>query len=347
MHPANQSSQRQREFSKRVLAGAARSRWLLSAAVFLTNAAAAPSAWEQLAPLPVPNGGFVSGSLDGKIIVAGGVTWEGDTKIWLDQIWTYDPKVNVWRETGRLPAPLAYPVVGHSGSALWFASGSSGEVTHRTLWKMDPGRSPRVAATLDHGFVYAAGALIGQTLYATGGTDDQGRVDRLTNKFVGIDLRTGAITPLPDYPEVGLTTGTAAAANGKLYVFGGARWDATQKTVVNHASAHAYSPRDQRWERLPDLAYPGRGYAAVALDDRHILVAGGYRSDEVEFVADAYIFDPQSRTFKRTTPLPYAAMVNLVKTGEWIYCLGGEDRKRHRTDAVFRIRSQELLRNAH
>jgi hypothetical protein len=35
--------------------------------------------------------------------------------------------------------------------------------------------------------------------------------------------------------------------------------------------------------------------------------------------------------------------VTLIRNGEWLYCLGGEDRKRHRTDAVFRIRWQELL----
>jgi hypothetical protein len=36
-------------------------------------------------------------------------------------------------------------------------------------------------------------------------------------------------------------------------------------------------------------------------------------------------------------------MVTLVKDGEWLYCLGGEDRKRHRTAAAFRIRWASLL----
>ncbi len=175
MHPANQSSESPGRFSAaRFFQSAARSVWLLSAVVFLNNAGGAtPSGWEELPPLPVPNGGFISGALDGKIVVAGGVTWKGDTKIWLDQIWTYDPQAKAWRETGRLPAPLAYSVSGDMGSALWFASGSSGDVTHRSLWRMDPGQPPRVVAKLDRGFVYAAGALIGHTLYAAGGADEQ------------------------------------------------------------------------------------------------------------------------------------------------------------------------------
>jgi N-acetylneuraminic acid mutarotase len=316
------------------------------AAILLTfaNASAGANAqWEQLASLPVPNGGFAAGESGGRIIVAGGVTWRDDTKIWLDRIWLYDPARNSWSESGRLPSPLAYPVTGVKGDTLWFACGSSGESTHHTLWQIDAARPPRVVATLDRGFVNAAGALIGTSLYVVGGTDDQARVDRATNAFRAIDIKSGAMTPLPEYPEPSLITGTAAAAEGRLFVFGGARWDATIKGVVNHASAYAYDPAGKRWEKLPPLPHPGRGLAAITLDNRHILVAGGYRNDEVEFVPNAYLFDLQSETYTPTTPLPYAAMVSLVKAGDWLYCIGGEDRKRHRTAAVFRIRWRSLL----
>lgn len=299
--------------------------------------------WERLAPLPVPNGGFVGAASAGRIVIAGGVTWRGDTKVWLDGIWTYDPTRNAWSESGKLPAPLAYSVSGSDGSTVCFAGGSGGETTHRSLWRMDPGQAPRVVAPIEPALVYAAGGLIGHTLYAAGGTDDQAAIERITNSFLGLDVRTGKSTRLPDYPEASLTTATAAVVGGKLYVFGGARWDAGRKAVVNHASAHAYAPETNRWERLPPLPFPGRGFNAVALDDRFILVAGGYRNDEVEFVVDAFVFDTRSRVFTPTKPLPYAAMVTLIRSGEFLYCLGGEDRKRHRTDAAFRIRWQELL----
>jgi len=314
---------------------------LSAAALLYTTVASA--AWERLAPLPVPNGGFI-GTVNGdRIIAAGGVTWQGDAKIWLSGIWSYDPARNAWNEIGNLPAPLAYSVSGFAGATVWFAGGSSGESTQRSLWRIDPGQPPRVVAPIDAALVYAAGGLIGTTLYAAGGTDDQAAIERITNRFVGIDVRSGQTTRLPDYPEASLTTGTAAVVGGKLYVFGGARWDPVAKTVVNHASAHVFSPDTNRWERLPPLPHPGRGFNAVALDDRHILVAGGYRNDEVEFVVDAFIFDTRSRVFTSTKPLPYAAMVTLIRSGEFLYCLGGEDRKRHRTDAAFRIRWQELL----
>ncbi|MSU52146.1 MAG: hypothetical protein EXS41_01945 [Opitutaceae bacterium] len=318
--------------------------WLALALVFNTAPAATPATWERLASLPVGNGGFVCGALNGKIIVAGGTNWKDDTKFWLDQIWAYDPVPNVWREAGRLTAPLAYAVAGHDGRTIWFAGGSSGTMTHRALWKMEPDLSLRHAAPLDLGFVYASGALIGSTLYVVGGTDDQAKLDRITNTFLAIDVKTGATTRLADYPEVGLTTGTAAVAGGRLFIFGGARWDPATKTVVNHSAAHAYSPAKKRWEALPSLPHPGRGFTAVALDERHLFVAGGYRNDEVEFVADTFVFNVDTGTYASTTPLPYAAMVALVKSGDWLYCLGGEDRKKHRTDAAFRIRWRELLK---
>jgi len=309
----------------------------------VASVSAAPT-WERLAPLPVGNGGFVSAAIGGDIVIAGGTTWQGDVKTWLDQVWVYEPARNTWREAGRLATPLAYGVTGQGADAAWFASGSSGQATYRILWKIDRGLQPQRIATLDAGFVYAAGGRIGHQLIVVGGTDDQAALERVGNRCLALDLRTGAATRLADYPEAGLTTGTAAAVGETLYVFGGARWDPDRKTVFNHTTAHAYSTVTDRWTALPRLPHPGRGYTAVALDDRHILLAGGYRDDAVEFVADAYLFDVQARTFTPTTPLPYAGMVGLVVGGEWLYCLGGEDRKRHRSDAAFRLRWRELLR---
>lgn len=317
--------------------------FFLGAGSWLLAAAAPPATWERLAPLPVGNGGFVAAALNGEIVLAGGTTWRGDTKVWLDQIWAYDPRRQLWRASGRLPVALAYAASGHDGRTLWFAGGSSGSATHASLWRLDDAHSPTLAAKLDRGFVYAAGAVLGSALYAVGGTDDQAAIDRVGSAFIAIDLKSGSLTRLPDYPEKGLTTGTAAAVGGRLFVFGGARWDPVAKAVVNHASAHAYSVADRRWEPLPALPHAGRGLTAVALDNRHIYVAGGYRNDQVEFVADAFVFDVATHTYRPATPLPYAAMVGLVQSGEWLYCLGGEDRKRHRTEAAFRIRREQLL----
>jgi N-acetylneuraminic acid mutarotase len=212
------------------------------------------------------------------------------------------------------------------------------------LWRLDSGLRLERAAAAVTGRVYAAGAVVAGRLLVVGGTDDQAALERVGSQVRAVDLATGAMTALPDYPEASLTTATAVVLGGRLYVFGGARWDAAAKTVVNHDAAHVFDATAGQWRALPRLPQPGRGLSAVALDDRRILIAGGYRNDAVEFVADSFVFDVERGTYTAGPALPYAAMVTLVRDGEWIYCLGGEDRKRHRTDAVFRVAWREWLR---
>ena len=81
---------------------------------------------ERLAPLPVPNGGFIAAAIGNRLVVAGGTTWEGETKRWLDRIWTYDPAADRWSDAGRLAGAVAYPVSAQAGDTLWWAGGSGG-----------------------------------------------------------------------------------------------------------------------------------------------------------------------------------------------------------------------------
>jgi N-acetylneuraminic acid mutarotase len=298
--------------------------------------------WERRAPLPVPNGGFIAAALGNRLVVAGGTTWEGETKRWLDRIWTYDPAADRWSEAGGLAGAVAYPVSAQTGDTLWWAGGSGGAEAHRALWTLGSDLRPRLVSRLAEGFVYAAGAAVGLDLHVIGGTDDQAALDRSTRRFRSLDLGNGRITELPPYPESGFIIGTAAAVGGRIFVFGGARWDEGARTVVNHAGVHAFETANRRWSALPSLPRANRGLTAVVLDPRRIYLAGGYVSDEVGFTPDAFIFDPEKPAYHPATPLPYAGMVTLVRSGEWVYCLGGEDRKRHRSAAVHRFRAAEL-----
>lgn len=318
---------------------------VLLASLALTSVrAAAPMDWERLPPLPVGNGGFVAAALGGELVVAGGTTWRGEEKLWLDGIWAYEPARRAWREAGRLPAAVAYPTSGYDGRVLWFTGGSGGAGAHRTLWRLETAGGGVRATPVGRAAVYAVGGVIGGRLYAVGGTDDQAGIQRTTNQLHATDLATGTVTRLADHPEPAVSNAGATVLGGRLYVFGGGYWDAARQGVFNHASVHAYAVATGRWEKLPPLPHPGRGYTALALDDRRILIAGGYRNDEVEFVRDTWLFEPATGRYKPAAPLPYAGMVGLVQAGEWLYCLGGEDRKKHRTDAVYRIRWRELLR---
>jgi N-acetylneuraminic acid mutarotase len=298
--------------------------------------------WEQLAPMPEPNGGFICGAIGDHIVVAGGTNWREDAKRWLDRIWTFNPRANTWREAGRLAAPVAYAAFGHDTAGLWFAGGSSGPETHATLSLIDRALAAKTAAKIEPRFVYAGGAILDGKLYVIGGAPDQSRTEAASNACFAIALRDGAATRLRDLPAPGFFVGAVAACGGRVFVFGGARWDAAVGAVANMNSAFAYSPEEDRWTRLPSCPFAARGQAAVALDERRIYIAGGYKNDTQGFTAEAFIFDTQAGTHQIAPPLPYAGMAGLVTAGDCLYCLGGEDSKKHRTDAVFRRRVAEL-----
>jgi N-acetylneuraminic acid mutarotase len=314
---------------------------LLAGTLAVTSAGGA--GWERLASLPEPNGGFVCGAVGGRIIVAGGTNWKDDSKRWLDRIWSYDPAVGAWREGGRLPSPLAYAVAGQARDSLWLAGGSDGLRTDVTFARLDGSLRHQAVAGIQTHRVYATGAMLRGKLYVLGGATDQARLETMTNTGFAIALDSGRETRIADLPGPGLVNAAAAACAGRLFVFGGARWDPVAGTVANLADAHAYSPDENRWQPLKPLPSPVRGLTAVVLDERRLLLAGGYKNDVEEFTAETFLYDVQANAYRPTRALPYAALVGLVKSGDWIYCLAGEDRKRHRTDAVWRLRWRELL----
>ena len=324
------------------------SRWralaVLAAATVSPMTQTSDASWEKLSPLPEPSGGFIGGTMDGNVVIAGGTNWKDDTKHWLDRIWVFAPGSNVWREAGRLPAPLAYAGWGETKDGLWFAGGSSGAETHTTLSRLDRQFAVKTVATIEPRVVYGASALLDGKLYLIGGAPDQVKVEAMTNACYAIDLTDGKTSRVADLPGPGFIVGAAAACGNRVFVFGGARWDATAGAVTNLSGSFAFSPAENRWQTLTPLPSANRGLTALALDDRHLLIAGGYKNDVDEFTDEAFIFDPARGEFQRTTPLPYRSLVALVRCGDFVYCLGGEDRKKHRTDACFRIRIEELLK---
>jgi N-acetylneuraminic acid mutarotase len=290
--------------------------------------------WERIASLPEPNAGFVCGAIGGEIAIIGGTNWEGGTKRWLKAVHVYSPAANMWRTVRPLEAPCAYAGSGVTDAKLVFAGGSSGETTHDRLYTFNA-NFIATELTIQRGAVYAAGAVIANELFVAGGAAAQDQLSALSNAAMAIDLRTGQMRELAPVPGPGLGISASAACGGKLYVFGGARWDADAGEARNLSTASVYDPHSDEWRQLPTLPRANRGLTAVALDDHRILIGGGY-ADEA-FTDEAFLFDTSSPAYVRSIPLPYPAMVALVICGEHLYCLGGEDEKKHRTAACYRI----------
>lgn len=309
-------------------------RLLLSLALVST----AHAQWEQLPPLPEPNGGFLGGHHDGKIVIAGGTNWEGGKKNWLSGVHTFDVNERRWTKRHDMPSPIAYGLGFSHSSDLLLLGGSDGKQTLKMIGHAIAGKffpEPQLPDTI----VLFCGGLIGEKMVFVGGTDDAANLAGVTRATYS--LEKSVLTRLAYYPGKPFATSASAVVGDELFVFGGMNYDAAAKLPANSIEAYAFSPEKNTWRALKPLSAANRGLTAVALDDGHIYIAGGYRDD---FTAEAVIYDVKADSYRKAPSLPYAAMVGLVKLDGFVYCLGGEDKKQSRTDKFFRIPVAELLK---
>lgn len=302
---------------------------LLMLSALITAQSIAAEGWEKLPPLPQPSGGFVAGEQDGKVVVAGGTNWRDDVKHYLTSVVAFDPDKMSWEQRSALPEPIAYALSGVLSGRLIWAGGTNGE------------HGVRRAASMPAEVILSAGGLIGDEFVFVGGTDDLAELAHLTRGAFSLNVKTNAVTKLPDFPGSAFGTAASAVIGDRLFIFGGANWTGA---VANSADAYAFSFAAREWRKLKPLPYVVRGLAGVTLNDRLIYLAGGYKNDVDEFTDEAFLYDTTADTYTPAPRLPYRGMVGLVKCGDFLYCLGGEDRKKSRTDQCFRIRIAELLR---
>lgn len=318
---------------------------------------AEPQLWTKLAPLPVPSGGFAAGAVSGRIITAGGITWRDGIKIWMNSIHLYDPDRNCWTEAGELPDGNAYSVFGTHGDLFVVAGGSNGKASAQQLVSIGVGAGPdaresahittqrtlRVTTRpLAVQSVYSGGAMIGDYLYVIAGARDSADLGTLSAVCHKINVITGALTNVPEYPGGAVMLPACATAGGNLYAFTGAHCE-TSATVANTGASYMYDVKAGTWKPIKPFPIAVRGLAACALDNERILLAGGYTDG---FSDRTWIYDVRSDSYQEASRLPYAACVSLVKSGDYVYCLGGEDKMKHRTDAVYRAKFGDVLRGA-
>lgn len=307
----------------------------------MTTLSIAAATWEELPPLPAAVGGALCGIHHSKVVVIGGTNWHGETKNWLDTVHVYDPSIRQWQTLkDAMPSPVAYGVEMQQGPQFTFVGGSSGKGVLRSLGSFDGAvvKFENVAA-LPPSVVLSAGGIIDGQMILLGGTDDAANLAGLTRATLVVE--NGHVKNLADHPGKPLAVAASAVIGGELFVFGGMNYDASTQKPVNTAEAYAFSPAKNEWRNLKPLKSANRGVKAVALDDRHIYLAGGFTDG---FTAEAVIYDAKTDSYQTAPPLPYAGMVSLVASDGYLYCVGGEDKMKSRTNQFFRIRIEYLLK---
>lgn len=302
--------------------------------------------WKSIAPLPEPNAGFAAGWVNGKLVIAGGTNWAEGVKRWLEKTWIYDHGANQWTAGPDLPRPLAYGAGASDGQQLWIAGGADGrQVCNEVLVLTEDGGWKHVG-TMNHNVAFAGGAFVEGSLWIYGGTPDPDDWKQVTTALSSVSMN-GKSSAEPPLRREGAGIGLPAVVglSGKLYAFTGAWIPAENGQVQNSMEAVAYDVASKSWAKATPYPVSARGVAAVALDDRHVYLAGGYGPDEVGFLDTAWIYDVRTQQYGKALPLPIKALTCLVKGEDGqVYALGGEDQKKHRSAACFRIPVAALLK---
>ncbi|MCB1207915.1 MAG: hypothetical protein KDK97_01250 [Verrucomicrobiales bacterium] len=310
------------------------------------SSCAAPR-WTQLPAMPEASGGFIAGGVGDHLVIAGGTNWSNDVKHWSKATHALSRTTLKWDDTPTfapwdLPAPLGYAVSGIHAGKMVFAGGSTGVAPSGLLGRVTFGDVSTAALPLKA--VLAAGGVIGDELIVVGGCEDAAELAGLRRAAFAVNLRDGgSLRSLPDFPGQAFGTAASAVAGETLFVFGGANWDAAAGTVKNTDVAYAFEKSSNVWRRCKSLPSAVRGLSAVTLDADTIYLAGGYPSDERGFTDEAWFYHVKADTYTRAPRLPYAAMVSIVVHDGYVYCLGGEDQKKSRTDKCYRIAVADLL----
>ena len=315
-----------------------------TALLLLAMAPAMTLVWTEGKSMPRPEAGGAAGFLDGELVIAGGTTWEGDTKLWLKDVQIYQPGKNAWRSGPALPVPLAYGPFVYSADGLEIFGGTDGRESHRQSWKLDRSKSKwHATGAIPADALLGRAARIGDSVFILGGCPDvadlKGCSDSVWRRDGGTPYRR--VSSLPGGP---LALTAIAVVRDRIYVFGGCSLPATGPAagvLVNRSAAYSYDPQTNAWTALRALPSAKRGASAVALDDRSIMLFGGYTASPQEaagksatfgFSADVLVYDIATDTYKPATPMPVPLLgVEFVMSGRTLYGGGGEDRMRGRS----------------
>jgi len=298
----------------------------------LILAAGVHADWRTGPPMPSARDRLGCGMIDGMLVVAGGAYWKDGAKHYTSQTIAYSPSTRKWIRLPFLPVAGAYGASAVIDGQLLIAGGANEQGVLDDCFRLVKERGKYVwkrLPDLPRPLWGAQGALIGGKFCVFGGApgmDEIGITAAKPSMFV-LDLKSRKWRELPS--QSGRVGSAVASIGGRLFVFGG--YGYRDGALGNFGDAWAYA--NGSWKRLKDMPIPARWTAALALDDRHIGLFGGYGEG---FLDKVFVYDVEQDAYSPgdPLPLPVATMSAGVEKGT-IYLAGGEDQMRHRTEALF------------
>jgi N-acetylneuraminic acid mutarotase len=126
------------------------------------------------------------------------------------------------------------------------------------------------------------------------------------------------LTPSGEVP--GMSGHTSVAADGKMYILGGARSDGT------NSNQYVYDPFTNAWTVEGAAPFGARQDVAAAVVNGNLYAAGGRSTDGAAVYDDLWRYDVAAKEWAQLTDLPAATYgANLTAYNGKLYHFGGRD----------------------
>jgi hypothetical protein len=319
--------------------------------------------WSVGPNLPVAWKGGVAGLIGREIVLAGGLWMPGRE----NRAYSYRLADGTYHALPPAPAHLAYTQGACDGQRLYVVGGRDAGRTvlelSKTTEKDWQWRSLRsLPESEGRGrWLAAVGLLPQRWLFLVGGhptgtPSETAGQHRMGDLRLSLQRADAAWQPMAPYPAGKRNLLIAAAARGKLYVFGGSENNARMRQiqvelakkyqvnapfsgVPNYRDAFCYDPATDRWRAIRSLPTPMvAGWGAV-IEDRYILLMGSadVRSFRVGRSKDSndphwrgygdqvLCYDLDADNYSRIGVMPYGvATIPWITDGEQLFGFGGE-----------------------